>query len=457
MSRNRLRLMVGAGALGAVVLGLGAAAIAQAPGELRTGAAAYGDWSTDAPGVRRKITANDLPTPTGSSAKSSKVIDLPAGYLPKAPAGFKVEVFATLDKPRAMRLAPNGDVFVAETGPGRVKVIRTAPGASKPTTVATFAEGLTGPFGIAFYPAVNPQWVYVSEQERIKRYPYRTGDLKARGPAETVVATLTTPGGHSTRDLVFTRDGKTLLAAVGSITNYGENTPVKTVAEAQAFEKQKGIVGAAYGADEERANVLAFNPDGSGRRIYASGIRNCVGLNRNPVTGDVYCAVNERDAIGDNTVPDYVTRIKDGGFYGWPYWYIGNHEEPRLKGQRPDLQGKAIVPDVLFRAHSAAVQVVFNTGGTTAGALPAAWKGDAFVAMHGSWNRSKPTGYKVVRVPMKGGVPTGEYEDFLTGFVAEDGQVWGRPVGLAVLQDGSLLVAEDANSVIYRITYTGGR
>jgi len=181
-----------------------------------------------------------------------------------------------------------------------------------------------------------------------------------------------------------------------------------------------------------------------------------VGLNVNPANGDIYCAVNERDALGDNSVPDYVTRIKDGGYYGWPWWYTGAHEEPRLAGQRPDLAGKAIVPDVLIQPHSAAVQVVFNPGGAGPGALPAAWRGDAFATLHGSWNRARPAGYKVVRVLLKNGVPTGDYEDFLTGFVAEDGKVWGRPVGLAVLKDGSLLVGEDANGVIYRITYAGG-
>jgi hypothetical protein len=348
-----------------------------------------------------------------------------------------------------MKVAPNGDVFVTETGSGRIRVIRTAKGADKPVSMEIFAEGLEAPSGIAFYPATNPQWLYVGETEHIVRFPYRVGDIKARGPAETVVPRLSSPGGHFTRDLVFTRDGKQLLAAVGSATNYGENRPIKTVAEAQAWDKQEGATGVSWGADEERANILAFTPDGKNKRIYATGIRNCVGLNLNPANGDVYCAVNERDMLGDNLVPDYVTRVKDGGYYGWPWWYIGNHEEPRLKGQRPDLQGKAIVPDVLFQSHSAAVQVVFDTSS----AFPAAWKGDAFVAMHGSWNHSTSTGYKVVRIPMAGGAPTGEYDDFLTGFVADNGKVWGRPAGIAFLPDGSMLVGEDGNSVIYRITY----
>ena len=275
--------------------------------------------------------------------------------------------------------------------------------------------------------------------------------MKARGPAETVVATLSTPGGHFTRDLVFTKDGKQLLAAVGSATNYGENRPTKTVAEAQAWDKQEGATGVSWGADAERADVLSFSPDGKAKRIFATGIRNCVGLSTNPTTNDIYCAVNERDALGDNLVPDYMTRVKDGGYYGWPWWYIGNHEEPRLAGQRPDLAGKAIVPDVLFQSHSAALQLVFDTSS----AFPAAWKGDAFVVLHGSSNHSTSTGYKVLRIPMQNGVPTGEYDDFMTGFVAANGDGLGGPAGLVMLQDGSLLIGEDANSVIYRVTYKG--
>ena len=202
--------------------------------------------------------------------------------------------------------------------------------------------------------------------------------------------------------------------------------------------------------------MISFTPDGKDRKTFATGIRNCVGLNQNPATGDVYCSTNERDTLGNNLVPDYVTRVQENHYYGWPWYYMGDNEDPRLPGQRPDLKGKATIPDVLFQSHSAALQTTFYPAAITgASAFPAEYRGDAFVALHGSWNRAPRTGYKVVRVKMNNGAPVGEYQDFLTGFVIDQDKVWGRPVGVTVMKDGSLLVSEDGNNTIWRVAYSG--
>jgi len=208
-------------------------------------------------------------------------------------------------------------------------------------------------------------------------------------------------------------------------------------------------LGASSGYEARRADVLSFNPDGSDAKIFATGIRNCVGLAVHPTTGDAYCSTNERDGLGDDLVPDYVSRVREGAFYGWPWFYIGNHEDPHHAGERPDLKDKVTVPDVLIQAHSASLGLTFYNGN----AFPAEYHGDGFAAEHGSWNRAKRTGYKVIRIRMKDGVPTGEYQDFMTGFVAGDSDVWGRPVGVTVTRDGALLVSEDGNGTIWRITH----
>ena len=353
-----------------------------------------------------------------------------------------------------MRVAPNGDVFLSQGDEGRISVLRVAPGAAQPAKVSTFADGLDQPFGVAFYPAAHPRWVYVANTNSVVRFPYVEGDLKARGAAQTVVPKLTEePGGHWTRDVVFSPDDRRMYGSVGSASNVAEEMPKKSLAEAQAFDAVHGV-GAGWGPEADRADVLVFDPDGSRRRVYAAGIRNCVALTLAPSTDQVWCAVNERDGLGDNLVPDYVTRVKPGGFYGWPWRYMGDHEDPRLKGQRPDLAGKVIMPDVPLQAHSAALGLVFYPKGQNGpGAFPAEYQGDAFVALHGSWNRQLRTGYKVVRLKLNNGVPTGAYEDFLTGFVVDAKQVWGRPVGVAVTHDGALLVSEDGAGTIFRITY----
>jgi glucose/arabinose dehydrogenase len=411
---------------------------------IRTGAAAFGDWRTDSPGVRRLITPADLPAPfaTKSALGRSQRAARTGVDIPKAPPGFAVDLFASgLNNPRVIRIAPNGDIFVAEHAAGRVRVFHPGKGGAGPAQGDIFAEGLDRPYGIAFYPSgENPHFVYVGTTESVVRFPYRSGDTKASGPAEKV-ATLPGNGGHWTRDLAFSPDDKTLFVSVGSASNDAEGL------RAMAAR----ILGASWGQEQDRADVLAFDPDGTNKRIYATGIRNCSGLGVQPGTGALWCVVNERDGLGDNLPPDYATRVTEGAFYGWPWYYLGDHQDPRHKGERPDLAKSVTTPDVLIQAHSAPLGIAFYE----ADQFPAEYKGDAFVTLHGSWNRSALTGYKVVRLVMKDGKPTGAYEDFLLGFVGDDKSVWGRPVGVAVTHDGALLVSDDGSDSIWRVSYKG--
>jgi glucose/arabinose dehydrogenase len=354
-----------------------------------------------------------------------------------------------LSHQRLIRVAPNGDVFAAESEAGRIRVLRPNRGQSAASSI--FADGLRGPFGIAFYPpGHDPKWVYVGNTDSVVRFAYRSGDLKARAPAETVVPRLPTGGSHRTRDVVFSPDGRTMYISVGSASNVGDGMRKLSAADLQAWQSTQPL-GAAWGNETDRAAVLAFDPEGKNKRIFATGIRNCVGMAVAPASGELWCSTNERDGLGDDVPADYVTRVRDGAFYGWPWYYIGANEDPRHRGERPDLKDKITVPDVLVQAHSASLQMTFYEGAQ----FPAEYRGSIFAAEHGSWNRSKPTGYKVIRVILKDGVPTGEYEDFATGFVVDDRELWGRPVGVAVDNDGALLVSEDAGATIWRITYSG--
>ena len=418
--------------------------------------AGRGDYHGDAPGVRRHITALDMPAPfaTPSARNGPTVVDPPAGSRPQLPEGFSVDVLArNLQNPRLLRIGPNGDLFVAETANGRLRALRIGADGTA-ARVETFATGLDRPFGIAFFPpGRDPQWLYVANVNSIVRFAYRSGDLRARGQPETVVAQLTeTTGGHSTRDLLFSNDGAQMLVSVGSASNVAESATARSVDAIAAWEATHGL-GASWDDEEDRADVLAFDPEGKGRRVFATGIRNCVGLAANPENGDVWCSTNERDGLGDDLVPDYVTRVHDGRFYGWPWFYIGDHEDPRQAGVRRDLVGRVSVPDVLLQAHSAPLELAFYEGPM----FPAAYRGDAFVCLHGSWNRASRTGPKVIRIRVQGGVPTGEYEDFMTGFVVNDADVWARPVGVAVAPDGALLVSEDGNGTLWRIAYRAPR
>jgi glucose/arabinose dehydrogenase len=327
-------------------------------------------------------------------------------------------------------------------------VLRAAAGEAKAETSGIFAGGLSSPFGIAFYPpGPDPQFVYVGMPDSVIRFPYRNGDLKARGPAETIVPRLTGSGsGHWTRDIAFSADGARMFVSVGAGSNDAESMPKRPPEGWEATHP----LGAAWGYEQERADVLVFDPQGQGRRVFATGLRNCVGLALDPETGDLWCSTNERDGLGDNLPPDYLTRVRDGAFYGWPWYYIGDHQDPRHKDERPGLAGKITVPDVLLQPHSAPLEMAFYDGTM----FPADYRGSAFAALHGSWNRHLRTGYKIVRAILDNGVPTGAYEDFVTGFVTGDGDVWGRPVGVAVAKDGALLFSEDGNGTIWRVSYS---
>ena len=415
-----------------------------------TGSAAFGDWHADRPGLSRLIRSQDLPKlgATPSAANVSRIVPRPSSATPQVPAGFKIELFTEgLSGPRQMRVAPNGDIFVAETSAGRIRVLRATEGSSRSSVNEIYASGLNRPFGIAFFPnGDNPQWVYVANTNGVVRFPYRNGDVKAAKKPETVVAKLPR-GGHSTRDIVFTKDNKRMLISVGSASNDAEG--IDGAPGGWPSWSASHALGATWGNETDRADVLTFDPQGKRLGVFATGIRNCVGLAIHSKTGDVYCSTNERDGFGENLVPDYVTRVKEGAFYGWPWYYIGNHEDPHHASERPDLKGMVTVPDVLIQAHSASLGLTFYEGS----AFPGEYVGDGFAAEHGSWNRSKRTGYKVIRVRLKDGVPTGEYQDFVTGFVLNDSDVWGRPVGVAVTRDGALLVSEDGNGTIWRVTH----
>ncbi|QAU35991.1 sorbosone dehydrogenase family protein [Janthinobacterium sp. 17J80-10] len=433
-----------------VVLAL--AACAQT-GKVHTGAAALAGWKADAPGVRRHIRPIDVPAPaTGNApetsiASSVKVIPAPQGALPKVPEGFAVQVFAAgFKQPRTLRVAPNGDIFLSESGTGRVLVFRAGTSGT-PVTPAVFAENLEKPYGIAFVPPANPRYVYVAASNQVVRYPYRSGDTKAAGPAEVIVANIPTKR-HWTRDLAVSRDGQRLFLSVGSGSNLGvDGMPDMTHEQIRQHEAAHGR-GAAWGEEENRAVVRVFDPEGKSVRNYATGLRNCSGLAMQPGTDNLWCVVNERDHLGPLVTPDYMARVQEGAFYGWPWYYLGDREDPALIGKRPDLKGQARLPEILIQAHSSALSVAFYDRD----AFPSDYRGDAFVALHGSHSRPERTGYKVIRVCVKNGQPTGEYEDFMTGFLVDNDSVWGRPAGVAVTRDGALLVSDDANGTIFRVT-----
>lgn len=405
---------------------------------LRTGKDAMGDWTTDAPGVRRKITVKDLPAPgaTESAKNQPKQVKRPEGAWPKAPAGFVVTEFAKdLTQPRVIVTAPNGDIFVSESKADRVRMLRDANGDGKPELNEVFADGLKQPFGIAFHPPGNePKMIYIANTDSVVRLPYRNGQTKAEGKPEKVLDLSSggqlTGGGHWTRDIVFSRDGKKLFASVGSKSNNTDD------------ENEK-----------DRARIFECDPDGKSARVFAWGIRNPVGLAIHPRTGELWTSVNERDELGDDLVPDYITRVKDGGFYGWPWFYLGTNEDPKHRGKHPELRDKVIVPEVLIQAHSASLDLAFYDGEK----FPEEYRLNAFAAEHGSWNRTRRTGYKVIRIPAREGAPTGEYIDFLTGFVTPDGDVWGRPVGVTTTKDGALLVTDDGGDCIWRVAHEKGR
>jgi glucose/arabinose dehydrogenase len=413
--------------------------------------------ATDKPATDSVTTAgastDSLPAPfaTEATAKISKVIGWPAGKTPTAPAGFTVTKFAgDLRNPRWIYVAPNGDILISEANSAprlkdkvkaklngkaksqdmgesadRITFFRDADKDGKPEVRGIFLEDLNQPLGML----VLKNYFYVANTDGLWRYPYQEGQTKITGKGEKI---LELPAGgynnHWTRNIIANADGSKLYISVGSGSNVGEN-----------------------GMEHEvrRANILEVNPDGTGERIFASGLRNPVGMDWAPGSNTIWTAVNERDNLGDDLVPDYITSVKEGAFYGWPYSYYGQHEDPRLKGQRPDLVKKALVPDVQTGAHTASLGLAFYDQK----AFPAKYQNGAFVGQHGSWNRSELVGYKVLFVPFKNGRPSGKPEDFLTGFISDlgKGEVYGRPVGLAVLPDGRLMVADDASNTIWQV------
>jgi glucose/arabinose dehydrogenase len=424
-------------------------------------AATPGDWQNDAPGVTHQVVVADLPPPfsTASAGNGPKVVDRPDGAGLSVPKGFKIQqIPAKLAGPRLMRTAPNGDIFLAETNKGVIKVLRLSASGDSLVENSVFAKGLSGPFGIAFYPSSgDPKWVYVGCLNSVVRFPYRSGDLVAAAEPEVIVAKMTKgTGGHSTRDVAFSPDDTRLFISVGSGSNVAEGMPTKSPAEVREWEAAHGK-GAAWGYEANRANVLVTSPDGSAPlKAYATGIRNPVGIAVQPATGKLWCSTNERDGLGDDLVPDYITSIKEGGYYGWPWYYMGSTQDPRHAGERPDLAGTAIVPDVPVQSHSASLEMTFYPAKVSgASAFPEEYRGGIFAAFHGSWNRAGRTGSKIVRVILHDGVATGEYQDFVTGFVVDDGHVWGRPVGVTTASDGSLLFTDDANDTLWRVSFVG--
>ena len=384
-------------------------------------------FAADQPGQHFLLKPSDLPKPyvTPAVANNNQVIPRPAGMKPQAPKGFTVSIFADhLDNARGLLAAPNGDVFVSERIAGKITLLRDTKGAGTADQRFTFVSGLNKPQGMA----LKDGYFYYSDWMAVWRVPYKPGQTKAGKPERVTIAPdLRNSGMHATRNLALAADGS-VFVEMGSHDNVSEYQP----------------------------GAKVFKVDAKGALVdYASGIRNPVGIAIYPGTNDLFVAVNERDGLGDNLPPDYFTYVKPGGFYGYPWSYIGKNPDPDLGSKRPDMVAKAIVPDVLFPAHSAPVGLVFYTGD----AFPTDYKGDAFVSLHGSWNTSEPHGYKVVRIRMKNGRPVGGYDNFLTGFW--DGKsknppvAWGRPVGLTVAKDGSLLVADDVGQTVWRITYTG--
>ncbi len=380
------------------------------------------------------------PFATPSVRNPSKVIGWPTGRTPTAPPGFEVTLFAeNLDNPRLAYILPNGDVLVVEStrewpdrpdkSANRIALFRDTNRDGKPDLREVFLTGLHMPFGMLLL----GEWFYVGNTDGLVRFPYRAGDTRIEAKGEKI---LDLPaGGHFTRNLIADPAGRKIYVAVGSGSNVDEN-------------KQDA-------KDPRRAAILEANLDGGGMRAFAGGLRNPVGMDWEPKTNILWTVVNERDGLGDELVPDYLTGVREGAFYGWPYSYYGQHEDPRKKGERPDLVAKAVKPDYALGSHVAALGLAFYRGVS----FPGRYQGGAFIGMHGSWNRSSFVGYKVAFVRFEGGKPAGPIEDFLTGFIANEkaSQVYGRPVGVTVWTDGSLLVADDSGGKVWRVTASRSR
>lgn len=372
-----------------------------------------------------------LPPPyaTRGVANPSRVVGWPKGKMPTAPAGFEVNLFAEdLDNPRTIHVLPNGDVLVMESrrrqGPSRIILFRDDNKDGKPERRGVFIDNLNGAFGMA----LHGNRFYVGNTDAVVVFPYQSGDTRITRQGEKILDLPS--GGHYSRTVIIDPDGKNLYISVGSATNVDEE-----MIDAK---------------DSRRATVLQANLDGSAMRVFASGLRNAVGLDWEPKSKQLWAVVNERDMLGDELVPDYLTSVKENAFYGWPYAYFGPNEDPRKKNQRPELVAKTIKPDYALGSHVAPLGLAFYTGKS----FTARYQGGAFVGMHGSWNRSNLVGYKVAFVPFQNGKPSGTMEDFLTGFLSnpKSNEVYGRPVGVTVANDGSLLVADDGANKVWRVS-----
>jgi glucose/arabinose dehydrogenase len=372
------------------------------------------------------IKPGDLPPPTNGVANPPEVVDKPADAQLRLPAGFAIDVFADgagFQTLRNLIEAPNGDLFAADATANTITLLRDTNNDGKVDERKVAASGLNRPYGMA----ISNGYFYVGNTDSVVRWKWAPGETTLAGTPEKI-ATLPGGGNHWTRTLAFSDDGSKLYVTVGSASNVDvEPSP--------------------------RASILEMNPDGTASRVFGSGLRNPVGLAIRPGTNELWTSVHERDMLGDDLVPDYVTRVQEGGFYGWPYAYIGPNVDPRRKGEQPDLVKRTLVPDVLLQSHSAPLGLTFYTGTQ----FPADYRSDAYLALHGSWNRKLRTGYKVVRIIVRDGKPTGEYEDFVVGWSLGEGQskVWGRPVAIVVRKDGSMLVTDDAHNLIWRVTYKG--
>ena len=463
---------------------LSTTALAQQP--LLTGPSAFTDATQQHPGLRHKITLADLAAPQPPQPTTgTHLIPRPLTAWPVAPAGFDVTLYAggdaTFTLPRFILTAPNGDLFLSDTGAGMIVLLRGVAPSGKAALIQPFATGLDHPFGIAFYPSgPNPQWVYVATASSILRFPYPSGDLHATAPPQTILATL--PGGHTlkgtdrwTHDIIFTRDGKYLLVSVGSGSSlHNPDT---------------------HPREFRRATILQVTPDGKSIQVYASGLHNCVGEAIDPISGSLWCSTTALDRptgplLGlpsslDHSphppVPDYITSVPWGSFFGWPWYSVGGHQDTRLSlpcangtGPNPglakpltvaqaeacshvDLASKVHAPDVLLQPRMASFEMTFYPDPASASKMPNAfppqYDGIAFAAEHGSSTGTRGVGYEVITIPIVGGHATGEYADFLTGFVTSDGQVWGRPAGLTIASDGSLFVTDDGSRSIWHITF----
>jgi glucose/arabinose dehydrogenase len=400
-------------------------------------------------GRRFHIDPNELPAPKTTPIATNRPLTVPySGQTPQAPPGFTVTAFATgLTNPRRLLVLPNGDILVAEQSMGYLTLLRDD-GTGRAVWIDRHVEDLNKPYGLAW----QGDHVLVTDQDGIWSVPHTLGALRPGRNEQQRVDQVPpeqrkpTPGAY----------GATMITKKGvfGIVQGHQNRDLKIDPKTGALFVGVGSSGNLGVEPEPKATIQRFDADGSNQMTFASGTRNPTALAFHPQTGELFAVVQERDGLGDRLPSDYLTHVQQGGFYGWPYSYNGKHPQPGFATLAPDKVNAAITPDLLFEAHSSALDLVFYDGDQ----FPAEYKGSAFVALKGSWNRSVPTGYKVVRVPFKDGRPEGSYENFVTGFWASGEQraeVWGRPAALAIAKDGSLLIADDTGGTIWRVTYTG--